>query len=268
VQDQGGAPVNYERTLTRAEVEQMTKGLLARLESPCRRALTDARLDASQIEEVLLVGGMTRWPAVPEVVERVFARKPARGANPDEIVALGAAAYAGILAGDTDDATLLDVTPHDIGIKVGESQFSVLIPRNSMLPVRIRKLFATTQENQKFVAIELYQGDSSDVTKNRKLGQVVLDQLPAGPAGSVRVELVVTIDVESILSITAREPRTGNQASVTIRASGGLSQREIVEIIARRRAEESPAVALGDGGSVSRVPTREIDIRDLPDDKR
>jgi molecular chaperone DnaK len=266
VQGADGAPFNYERTLTRAEIEQVTRPLLDRLEAPCRRALVDARLDASQIEEVLLVGGMTRWPAVPEVVERVFARKPARGANPDEIVALGAAAYAGILAGDTDDATLLDVTPHDIGIKVGDSQFSVLIPRNSMLPVRVRKLFATTQADQKFVAIELYQGDSSDVSRNRKLGQVVLDQLPPGPAGAVRVELVVTIDVESILSITAREPRSGNQASVTIRASGGLSQREIVEIIARRRAEESPAIAPGDGGTVSRVPTRELDVRDLPDD--
>jgi molecular chaperone DnaK len=269
LQGADGAPFNYERTLSRAEVDQITKGLLARLEAPCRRALVDARLDATAIEEVLLVGGMTRWPAVPEVVERVFGRKPSRGANPDEIVALGAAAYAGILAGETDDATLLDVTPHDIGIKVGDSQFSVLIARNSMLPVRIRKLFATTQDNQKFVAIELYQGDSSDVTKNRKLGQVVLDQLPAGPAGTVRVELVVTIDVESILSITAREPRSGNQASVTIRASGGLSQREIVEIIARRRAEESPTtIPVGDSGNVTRVPTRELDLRDLPDDGR
>jgi len=268
VQGADGAPVNVERTLTRVEVEGITRDLITRLEAPCRRALVDARLEPAQIEEVLLVGGMTRWPAVPEVVERVFARKPSRGANPDEIVALGAAAYAGILAGERDDATLLDVTPHDIGIKVGDSGFAVIIPRNSMLPVRARKLFATTQENQKFVAIELYQGDSTDVSENRKLGQIVLDQLPAGAAGSVRVELVVTIDVESILSITAREMRTGQQAGVTIRASGGLSQREIVEIIARRRAEEAgSAPPKGDpgGGAVTRVPTRELDVRDLPE---
>jgi molecular chaperone DnaK len=267
VQGADGAPFNLERTMTRAEVEGLTRGLITRLEGPSRRALADARLEAAQIEEVLLVGGMTRWPAVPEIVERVFGRKPSRGANPDEIVALGAAAYAGVLAGGTDEATLLDVTPHDIGIKVGDTGFAVILPRNSMLPVRARKLFATTQDNQTFVAIELYQGDSANVGDNRKLGQIVLDQLPPGPAGSVRVELVLTIDVESILSVTAREMRTGHQAGVTIRASGGLSQREIIEIITRRRAEEAGTSVRSDGtaGAVTRVPTRELDVRDLPD---
>jgi molecular chaperone DnaK (HSP70) len=133
---------------------------------------------------VLLVGGMTRWPAVQATVERIFGKKPSKGANPDEVVALGAAAYAGILGGDDDGAALLDVTPHDIGIKVGETGFSVLIARNSMLPVRARKLFATTSADQKFVSIELYQGEHADVRKNRRLGQVTLDGLPPGPAGS------------------------------------------------------------------------------------
>ncbi len=155
---------------------------------------------ASDVEEVLLVGGMTRWPAVQASVERIFGRKPSKGANPDEVVALGAAAYAGILAGDSDDAALLDVTPHDLGIKVGDSGFSVLIPRNSMLPVRARKLFATTTDDQRFVSIERVPGRiRPDVGKNRKLGQVVLDDLPPGPPASVRVELVMTVDVESIL---------------------------------------------------------------------
>src|SRR5262249_5434168 len=112
---------------------------------------------------------------------------------------------------------------HDIGIKVGDSQFAVVLPRNSMLPVRARRLFATTQDNQKYVSIELYQGDSTDVVKNRKLGQVVLDDLTPGPPGATRVELVITVDVESIMSVTAREIRTGREASVTIRPSGGLS---------------------------------------------
>ena len=202
---------------------------------------------------------MTRWPAVEAMVERIFGCKPSKGANPDEVVALGAAAYAGILGGESDDATLLDVTPHDIGIKVGDSKFSVIIPRNSMLPVRVRKLFATTQPNQRFVSIEVYQGESEDVGKNRKLGQIVLDGLPAGPPGSVKVELSLTVDVESILSVTARELRTGKQAGVTIRASGGLSAREIVEIIARRRAEERPSEPPGDGtGSVARVKTTDL----------
>src|SRR5690349_2024093 len=256
-------PINFERRLTRDEVEATTKDLLERLEAPTRRALSDARLDRGDIEEVLLVGGMTRWPAVQALVEQLFAKKPSKGANPDEVVALGAAAYAGILAGDTDDAQLLDVTPHDIGIRVGDSQFSVVIPRNSMLPVRARKLFATTTPNQKFVNIELYQGEGQDVIENRKLGQVVLDGLPQGPAGSVRIELTLTIDVESILHVTARELKTGQQAGVTIRPSGGLSHREIVEIITRRREEEgnrAVATTPSETAAVARVPTS----RDLP----
>ncbi len=259
-QDQNGGPINFDRRITRTEVEGLTRDLVDRLEQPCRRALADAGLTPADIEEVLLVGGMTRWPAVQVMVEKIFGKKPSKGANPYEIVALGAAAYAGILAGDTDDATLLDVTPHDIGIRVGDSSFSVIVPRNSMLPVRARKLFATTQADQKFVSIELYQGESDDVQKNRKLGQIVLDGLPPGPPGSIKVELNLTLDVESILSVTARELKSGKKAGVTIRASGGLSQREIVEIIARRRAEEQPAGAPppeGDGG-VARVKTTEM----------
>ncbi|MCE9580560.1 MAG: Hsp70 family protein [Deltaproteobacteria bacterium] len=259
-QDQNGAPINFDRKITRAEVEALTRDLVDRLEQPCRRALADAGLTAGDIEEVLLVGGMTRWPQVQAQVERIFGKKPSKGANPDEIVALGAAAYAGILAGEGEDAALLDVTPHDIGIRVGDAQFSVIVPRNSMLPARARKLFATTQVDQKFVSIELYQGVSLDVSKNRKLGQVVLDGLPPGPPGSVRVELTLTLDVESILSVTARELSTGKQAGVTIRASGGLSQREIVEIITRRRAEEQPRPRpeTPGEGQVTRVKTTDL----------
>jgi molecular chaperone DnaK len=265
--DQHGAPINYERTLTREYIEQLTKDLLDRLEAPCTRALADAGLQpgtSHDIEEVLLVGGMTRWPAVQDVVERIFHRKPSKGANPDEVVALGAAAYAGILAGEADDAQLLDVTPHDIGIKVGDSGFALVVPRNSMLPVRARRLFATTSADQKFVSIELYQGEDKDVANNRKLGQVVLDDLPKGAAGSVRVELVMTVDVEGILSVTARESKTGREASVTIRPSGGLSQREIVEIITRRR-QESSHVGVFPGGGV-RVTTKEHMIATPYDD--
>lgn len=267
--DQHGAPINYERPITRDELEQLTQDLLDRLEAPCKRALADAGLSATDVEEVLLVGGMTRWPAVQRTVERIFARKPSKGANPDEVVANGAAAYAGILAGDADDAALLDVTPHDLGIKVGDSGFSVVIPRNSMLPVRARKLFATTSDDQKFVSIELYQGESTELRGNRKLGQVILDELPSGPAGSVRVELVMTVDVESILGVTARELRTGKEASVTIRPSGGLSQREIVEIINRRRQETSIVGKLpSEGGHIARVATREQAAVLPPDDEK
>ncbi len=259
-QDVDGQPLNLERRLTRDEVEGWTRELLERLLAPCHRALTDAGISPADLEEVLLVGGMTRWPAVPAIVERIFGKRPSKGANPDEVVALGAAAYAGILTGDADDAALLDVTPHDIGVKVGESQFSVLIARNAMLPVRVRKLFATTAVDQKFVSIELYQGEHADVRKNRKLGQVTLDGLPPGPPGSVRVELIMTIDVESIMSVTARELSTGKEAGVTLRPSGGLSQREIVEIISRRREEESraPSPAPGEHGGMARLSTRDL----------
>jgi molecular chaperone DnaK len=264
--DERGTAINFERKITRELFETLTKDLLDRLETPCRRALLDAGRTPTDVEEVLLVGGMTRWPAVQDVVERIFGKKPSKGANPDEVVALGAAQYAGILSGESDDAALLDVTPHDLGIKVGDSQFAVVLPRNSMLPVRARRLFATTSDNQKFVSIELYQGDSIDVTRNRKLGQVVLDDLPPGPAGSARVELVITVNVESILSVTAREIRSGREASVTIRPSGGLSQREIVEIITRRRQEHAQFASPSEptGGTV-RVTTRE-QILSKPDD--
>jgi len=268
--DAAGAAINYERTLTRELFETQTQDLLDRLEPPCRRALADAGLVAGDVEEVLLVGGMTRWPAVQDVVERMFGRKPSKGANPDEVVALGAAQYGGILAGESDDAALLDVTPHDLGIRVGDSQFAVVLPRNSMLPVRARRLFATTADNQKFVSIELYQGDSPDVAKNRKLGQVMLDDLPPGPAGSTRVELVITVDVESILSVTAREIKTGRATSVTIRPSGGLSQREIIEIITRRRQEQAAlGVPLEGFGGAVRVTTRDqvLSKPGEPDDK-
>ncbi len=268
VNDQHGAPVNFERKITREYLQEMTKDLLARVEAPCKQTLADAGVLPQQIEEVLLVGGMTRSPAVQEMVERIFGRKPSKGANPDEVVALGAAAYAGILSGDTDDAALLDVTPHDIGIKVGDSQFAVVLPRNSMLPVRARRLFATTSEDQKFVSIELYQGESSDISKNRKLGQVTLDDLPPGPPGSVRVELVITVDVESILGVTAREIKSGREASVTIRPSGGLSKREIIEIITRRRQESSYAGQLPQEGGSVRVTTREHVAEPDPDDDK
>ena len=267
--DPHGAPINFECQLTRDRLEALTQDLLDRLEAPCRRALGDAGVTASDIEEVLLVGGMTRWPAVQDTVEKIFHKKPSKGANPDEVVALGAAHYAGILAGESDDAALLDVTPHDLGIKVGDSQFAVVLPRNSMLPVRARRLFATTADNQTFVSIELYQGDSSDVAKNRKLGQIVLDDLPPGPAGSARVELVITVNVESILSVTAREIRSGREASVTIRPSGGLSQREIVEIITRRRQEHASLGLVSPellGGGV-RVTTRDHMLSKPDDDE-
>ncbi len=233
-----GEPIHVERTFKRSELDALTKELCERLREPCETAIREARIDKADIEEVLLCGGMTRTQSVQTTVEDIFGRKPSKRANPDEVVALGAAAYAGILAGDFDDAALLDVTPRDIGIKVGDSGFTTLIPRNSMLPVRTKKLFATTRDNQKFVHIEVYQGESDDVHQNRKLGHITLDKLPQGKAGTIKVELSLTIDVESILNVAARELSTGKETRVRIRPTGGLSEREIVAIIERRRVEE------------------------------
>jgi molecular chaperone DnaK len=240
-QDDAGKQVHLERLLRRDEFESLTQDLLDRLRIPCERAMTDAQLAPHQIEEVLLVGGMSRWPAVQTAVEQIFGRRPSKGANPDEIVAMGAAAHGGILSGQIDDAALLDVAAHSIGIRVGESAFSTIIPRNSMLPARTRKLFATSEDDQKFVQIEIFQGEEPDVRRNRKLGEIRLEDLPRGPAGSVRVELTITADVESILHVNARELRSGNQTAVRLAPSGGLSADDIAQIIERRRTEEGPA---------------------------
>jgi molecular chaperone DnaK len=237
----GGADVHLERLVTRAELEELTSDLVDRLTVPCRRALADARLEAGAIEEVLLVGGMTRWPRVQQVVAEIFGRSPSKGANPDEVVALGAASHAGILAGQLDDTALLDVTPHTIGIKIGDSGFSAVIPRNAMLPVRERKLFATTRDDQRFVKVEIYQGESQDVRENRKLGEVKRENLSRGKAGSVKIELIITVDVESILSVAAREIRTGRESRVTIKPSGGLTPSDIDVIVERRRSQELAA---------------------------
>jgi molecular chaperone DnaK len=233
----GGCDLHLERRVTRTEFEAMTADLIERLRAPCEQALRDAGLTAAEVEEVLLVGGMTRWPKVQEAVIDIFGRAPSKTVNPDEVVALGAAAHAGILAGSLDDAVLLDVTAHTIGVKVGDSGYARMIPRNSILPVRDHKLFATNEDDQTYVKVEIYQGESDDLLENRKLGEVKLTGLSAGKAGSVKVELTMTVDVESILRVSARELRTGKRADVTIAPSGGLSQEDLVRIVNRRRHE-------------------------------
>ena len=237
-----GKDLHLERVVTRQEVAELTADLVDRLRPPCVQALEDAGIETNDVEEVLLVGGMTRWPPVQDEVEKIFGKVPSKGANPDEVVALGAAAHAGILSGVTEDTILLDVTPHSLGIRVGNSRFSRVISRNSMLPVRERKLFATTEDNQAFVNIEIYQGESDNVEGNRKLGEVRLTDLPPGKAGSVRIELTITVDVESILTVTARELRTGKEAAVTIQPSGGLTKDDLVNIVQRRRRETGEAL--------------------------
>src|SRR5262249_37742760 len=154
---------------------------------PCRDALRDARMSAKDIDQVVLVGGMTRMPAVQERVEEIFSKKPSKGVNPDEIVAVGAAVQSAIMGGELQEVVLLDVTPHSVGSKVAGDKFSVITPRNTPAPTRERKIFSTTEDTQEFVAIEVYQGEDEVAAKTRLLGRFILGDLPHRPAGNVRV---------------------------------------------------------------------------------
>jgi molecular chaperone DnaK len=229
-----GRAINIERELTRDELERRCASLLARLEGPCRQALADGNLTAQDLDEVLLVGGMSRMPAVQAVVERLFGRKPSKGANPDEIVALGAAAEGGILTGELDDVVLVDVLPQSLGIKVGDS-FSVVMARNTTVPARAKKLFATSRDDQAHVVVEIYQGENKDVRDNRHLGKLSLEGLPPGKAGTIKVELNFLVDVDGILHVSARELSTGKEAAARISPSGGLRGEELEAMVEKRR---------------------------------
>jgi molecular chaperone DnaK len=233
-----GATTHLERTITRAELEDATADLVAKLAAPCAAALDDAGLAAATLDDVLLVGGMTRMPAVQREVVRIFGRKPSKGAHPDEVVALGAATHGGLLAGELDDVVLLDVTPQSLGVRVGDNT-AIVIPRNTTVPARARKLFATSRDGQTRVDVEVHQGDAKDARDNRYLGRFTLDGLPAAPAGVVRVEITFSVDADGILSLDARELSTGRAANVTLSPSGGLAPEELERIIERRRAARS-----------------------------
>ncbi len=225
-------PVHLQRELTRGELESTCRTLLQALEEPCHGALRDARCTAADIDQVLLVGGMTRMPAVQERVVQIFGKAPSKGVNPDEIVAMGAAVQSGIMGGELQEIILLDVTPHSLGVRVAGDKMSVVIPANTTIPTRERKVFATTEDNQTFVAIEIYQGEAERASDNRRLGRCVLGDLPAAPAGKVRVEVAFTMDADGIAEVSATEAITGKAASVTIEAAGGLSAAELQRLTA------------------------------------
>ncbi len=234
----GSDPIHFETKITRTLLEELSISLIDRLRIPCEQAFHDADIVVEEIEEVLLVGGMSRCPSVQAMVERIFQRTASKSANPDEVVAKGAASHGGILAGDDDEATLLDVTAHTLGVKIGSRGFSAIIPRNTMLPVREHKMFATNREDQEYIEAEIYQGESDTIEGNRKLGKIRLDGLPKGKAGSVRIRLSVTVDVENLLSVTATEISTGKSAHIVITPSGGLSESDLSEILKERRERE------------------------------
>jgi molecular chaperone DnaK len=226
-------PLHLIRELERGQLERSCKHLLDRLEKPCLLALAAAHCTPADIDQVLLVGGMTRMPSVQERAVRIFGKPASKGVNPDEIVAMGAAVHSGIMGGELQEVVLLDVTPHDMGVKVAGDRMSVVITANTSIPTRAKKVFATTEDNQTFVAIEIYQGEHELASRNRRLGRFVLGDLRAAPRGSTKVEVSFTMDADGILEITAAEIGTGRAASVMIEASSGLTAEEIARLGSR-----------------------------------
>ena len=226
-------PLHLIRELERGQLERAYKHLLDRLEKPCMLALGAAHCTPADIDQVLLVGGMSRMPAVQERAVKIFDKPPSRGVNPDEIVAMGAAVHSGIMGGELQEVVLLDVTPHDMGVKVAGDRMSVVITANTSIPTRAKKVFATTEDNQTFVAIEIYQGEHELASRNRRLGRFVLGDLRAAPRGATKVEVSFTMDADGILEIAAAEIGTGRAASVTIEASSGLTAEEIARLGSR-----------------------------------
>lgn len=229
-------PAHLSVELSRARFEELCAEPLSRLADPCQRALDDAGLLPRQIDRVLLVGGMTRVPVVRRQVAEIFGQEPSLGVNPDEVVALGAAVQTAILAGERDDSALLDVTAHSLGVRTRNERMAVLIPRNTTIPTRATKVFATTADDQDHVEIRVYQGEQEVVAGNELLGTVRLSELPQGAAGSVQVEVAFLIDADGIVQVTASDLKTGKEANARLDPAGGLSNAELSRLTGEHRA--------------------------------
>jgi len=231
-------PKHLNVTLTRAKLEQLTEDLIKKTLGPCKKALTDAKLESSDISEVILVGGQTRMPKVQEEVKKLFGREPHKGVNPDEVVAVGAAIQGGVLAGDAKvkDILLLDVTPLSLGIETLGEVFTKLIKRNTTIPTKESKIFTTAADGQTTVKIHVLQGERSFAKDNRTLGQFDLVGIPPAPRGIPQIEVTFDIDANGILSVSAKDKGTGKQQAITIRETGSLSDEEREKMV--REAEE------------------------------
>lgn len=229
-------PRHLSLTLSRSQLNDLVYDLVERLEEPCQIALRDAGLSVSNIDDVLLVGGMTRMPLVQEKVEEIFGRKPHKGVNPDEVVAIGAAIQSGILGGEVREVILLDVTPMSLGIRVADNRFSPIIPKNTSIPTRASKRFTTTEDNQEIVTIDVLQGDSDRANDNKLLGMFHLTGIPPSQAGIPRIKVSFEIDTDGIVNVTALDEKTDTMHTIQVESYSGLSKDELQRAISRNKS--------------------------------
>ena len=228
-------PKHMNISLSRAKLEQLVGDLIDRTEGPCRNALKDAEVSASDVDEVVLVGGQTRMPAVFDKVKSVFGREPHKGVNPDEVVAIGAGIQAGVLKGDVQDILLLDVTPLTLGIETLGGVATPLIPRNTTIPTSKSQVFSTAADNQPSVDVHVLQGERSMAGENKTIGRFLLDGILPAPRGMPQIEVTFDIDANGILNVSAKDMGTGKEQKITITASSGLEKDEVERMV--REAE-------------------------------